>query len=132
MRSAMSSGSFKLQIGSVALLLVLAASPGTAPSAHAQHASRARAKAPAKTVVIKAVAFQTPELTVRAGDVVAWKNEDSVEHTVTALDGSFNSGNIKPNGSWRLVAKKPGRYDYYCTLHPNMKATLIVTPKTGS
>jgi plastocyanin len=57
---------------------------------------------------------------------VEWKNADIVPHTVTARDKIFDSGDIPSETSWRLIAKKPGRFEYGCGLHPNMKATLIV------
>jgi plastocyanin len=78
------------------------------------------------TVTISGFAFQPETLTVNAGDTVIWKNKDMVRHTVTAADGSFRSGNIAPGGTWKLVAKKVGTFDYICTPHPNMHGKLIV------
>jgi hypothetical protein len=36
---------------------------------------------------------------------------------------------IRPDPSWRILASyvpKEGRYEYFCTLHPNKKGTLTV------
>ena len=33
---------------------------------------------------------------------------------------------IPAGGRWRYVASKAGTYEYICTLHPNMKGTLVV------
>lgn len=78
------------------------------------------------TVVIHNFAFQPPELTVNVGDTIVWKNTDIVSHTVTAADGSFDSDEIKPGKSWKLVAKKAGTFSYSCSPHPNMHGTLTV------
>jgi len=84
--------------------------------------------APAKhTVVIEAVKYDPPTLTVKRGDAVTWVNRDPYPHTVTA-QGAFDSKEIAADGKWTYVARKAGRYDYICTLHPNMKGTLVVTP----
>ena len=40
--------------------------------------------------------------------------------------GAFDSKEIGADRKWTYVARKPGRYDYICTLHPNMKGTLVV------
>lgn len=77
-------------------------------------------------VVIHNFAFQPAELTVNVGDTVVWKNTDVVSHTVTSADGSFDSGEIKPGKSWRLVAKKAGVFAYACSPHPNMRGALTV------
>jgi len=77
-------------------------------------------------VVIHNFAFQPAELTVNVGDTIVWKNTDIVSHTATAADGSFDSGEIKPGKSWKLVAKKAGTFAYLCTPHPNMHGTLTV------
>jgi plastocyanin len=63
---------------------------------------------------------------VKVGDTVEWKNADIVAHTVTAVNKSFDSGVIPSGGTWKLVAKKRGNFNYFCALHPNMKAKLVV------
>jgi plastocyanin len=78
-------------------------------------------------IVIDKFTFQPNVVTVPAGETVEWKNRDIVPHTATSLDGAtFNSGQIQTGGSWRVTLRKRGSYGYLCTLHPNMKATLIV------
>jgi plastocyanin len=77
------------------------------------------------TVVIEGMQFTPAALVVRRGDTVVWVNRDLVAHTATA-GSRFDSGSIAANASWSFVARKRGRFDYLCTLHPMMKATLVV------
>ena len=77
------------------------------------------------TVVIEGMQFTPASLTVKRGDTVVWVNKDFVAHTATAA-GRFDSGTIAANASWSHAARKTGRIDYVCTLHPMMKATLVV------
>jgi plastocyanin len=78
------------------------------------------------TVTIQNFAFVPAELTVAAGDTVVWSNKDIVPHSATARDAAWDSKPIDANAAWRGVAPARGRHDYYCVLHPNMKATLVV------
>jgi plastocyanin len=78
------------------------------------------------TIVIADMKFVPETLTVKAGDTVLWVNKDFFPHTATAHDRSFDSRDIATNKSWKYVAKKKGTFSYICTLHPTMKATLIV------
>jgi plastocyanin len=58
---------------------------------------------------------------------VTWDNQDTATHTVTATDGSFNSGDIKPGTSWSYTFSAPGNYTYYCLYHTAwMKGTVVV------
>jgi len=77
------------------------------------------------TVVIDGTKFEPATLEVRRGDAVVWVNRDPFPHTATAA-GAFDSGSIAANRSWRMTARTAGRFDYLCTFHPNMKATLVV------
>jgi plastocyanin len=52
-------------------------------------------------------------------------NKDPFPHTATAK-GAFDSGSIGADASWTWVADKTGTFDYLCTLHPVMKAQLVV------
>lgn len=82
---------------------------------------------PGQTVVsIGASAFSVKELRIKKGASVTWVNEDTQIHTVTALDGSFDSKNIIPNISWSHTFGKAGVYIYYCATHPSMEAKIIV------
>lgn len=77
------------------------------------------------TVVMEATAYTPIELTVQRGDTVVWVNKDPFPHTVTCA-GEFDSGSIADAASWAHRPRKAGRFDYTCTFHPNMKATLVV------
>ncbi len=74
---------------------------------------------PVQTALIDmtASAFSPNELTVQRGTVVYWRNTDSMSHTVTADNGSYNSGTIGPGGTYSLTLTQPGTYNYYCAFH---------------
>jgi plastocyanin len=74
--------------------------------------------------------FDPDPLTVNPGDGVEWTNEDNTPHTVTSKqEGMFDSGIIDAAAKWLLNTAdlQPAEYAYYCTLHPFMGATLVVT-----
>jgi plastocyanin len=90
-------------------------------------------------------AFAPASVTIPAGTKVRWKNGSREDHTVTndpkvaenAKDVSmptdakpFNSGNIKPGGTFEQMFTVPGTYRYVCQPHEgmDMKGQVIVTP----
>jgi plastocyanin len=56
-------------------------------------------------------------LTVAPGTTVVWTNSDSVAHTVTADDGSFDSGNLAQGATFKFTFSKAGTFAYYCKYH---------------
>lgn len=78
------------------------------------------------TVTIDATRYEPATLTVAPGDTVIWRNKDILAHTATSTVGVFDSKEIKPGASWKYVVPKKGLFEYYCTLHPAMKASLRV------
>lgn len=67
-------------------------------------------------------------LTVKAGTTVTWTNTDNMMHTVTAVDGSFDSGFVDAGQTWSYTFDEPGEYEYFCSPHPWMRAKVIVEP----
>ena len=68
---------------------------------------------------------------VPQGHIVEWTNEDSLIHTVTSSEGFgeiFDSSVIDANGVFTLDTAdlEIGEYEYVCSLHPYMVATLII------
>ncbi len=74
---------------------------------------------------------QTVKVIIGVNNTVTWVNNDDAPHTVTATDGSFNSGNLNAGQSWTFTFTTPGNYAYYCTYHPWMKGTVIVQAASG-
>jgi plastocyanin len=70
--------------------------------------------------------FSPRELTVQAGAAVTWANRDSAPHDATDEAGAWGTGTLKQGESATIVFDSPGEYEYLCTIHPNMKATLTV------
>jgi len=68
---------------------------------------------------------------VPQGYIIEWTNEDSLVHTVTSSEGFgeiFDSGIIDAGGVFKLDTSdlEIGEYEYQCSLHPYMIATLII------
>ena len=68
--------------------------------------------------------FQPTTLSVTSGTIVTWTNEDSAPHTATG--DTFDTGMLKKGDLNSVTFDTPGSYDYICTYHPAMKASIIV------
>lgn len=77
-------------------------------------------------ITIKDFKHSPSKLMVKKGTVIEITNLDSAGHTVTALDGSFNTGIIVQNQTKTLVMDKPGLFNYRCTPHPSMTGIIEV------
>jgi plastocyanin len=64
---------------------------------------------------------------IGVNNTVTWTNNDQVAHTVTAADGSFDSGSMQPGQIFVHTFTTPGTYQYHCQIHPWMTGTVIVS-----
>ncbi len=80
-------------------------------------------------VRIEGYQYQPAEVTIRAGDSVRWTNhEKRTSHSVLfPRDGGLESERLFPQESWQRRFEKPGRYDYHCGPHPEMKGVVVVS-----
>jgi plastocyanin len=76
--------------------------------------------------------YEPNPATVAPSSRVTWDNKDSVGHTATALDGSFDTGIIQPASSGSATMPAQGTIPYHCTIHPWMTATLQVSSSSSS
>jgi plastocyanin len=75
--------------------------------------------------------FSPRTLTVDAGTVVRWRNNDTREHTVTANDRSFDSGLMAVGATFVRTFTTPGTFNYLCAIHPDMTGTITVRTAGG-
>ena len=64
---------------------------------------------------------------VKAGGTVTWTNRDEEPHTVVANDGSFHSPGMGSQATFSFTFSKAGTFDYVCSIHPFMRATVVVS-----
>jgi plastocyanin len=97
--------------GAVALALPLAA--------HAQEVA---------SVSIDHHDFSPKELTVKPGTKVVWRNADATPHNVVSTETPrvFRSRILNTGESYEFTFAAPGRYGYFCALHPQMVGVVIV------
>jgi plastocyanin len=97
------------------------------PSAPAVHDAKPVA---GNSVAIKNFAFTPAALTVPAGTTVTWTNRDTDAHTVTSQGsgGPLHSPAMDSGATFSFTFTKAGTYQYLCTIHPFMTATVTVTP----
>ena len=75
---------------------------------------------------IRAMKFTQERIEVTAGTTIRWTNNDQLQHSVTANDGSWDSGLINPGATWSHTFTQPGEYAFHCTPHPFMKGVVVV------
>jgi len=77
-------------------------------------------------VGIKEFTFMPPVLAIPVGTTVTWINHDEEPHTITAANGGFGSTGLSHEETFTQTFTRLGRYEYFCALHPHMKAIVIV------
>jgi len=76
--------------------------------------------------------YDPREVTVRQHATVTWTNAGRAPHTVTARDGAWTSELLQQRDQYLHVFDSIGRFEYFCSLHPNMVGTIVVTDSAGS
>jgi plastocyanin len=107
---------FVALVGTLTLLVATVALAG----------SPAAVRAAEHSVEIGDDAFNPGTVTVAVGDTITWTNADSSPHTVTAEDGSFDSGNLDEGQTFSHTFTAPGTHEYHCDYHSDMTATVVV------
>jgi plastocyanin len=72
--------------------------------------------------------YNPNRIEINVGDTVTCINNDSSPHTVTSSnDSAFDSDVLMRGETFSFTFDKEGEYPYFCTLHPSMVGTVIVT-----
>ena len=77
-------------------------------------------------VEIKEFTFAPTALEIRPGTTVTWTNHDEETHTITSTTGAFGSGGLGNDETFTQTFSRAGTYQYFCALHPQMRATVVV------
>jgi plastocyanin len=100
------------------------------------NANRVEAIDPAPTFDNERLRFVPDNLTVKAGSTLVFANVGGKPHSLTADDGSFDTGIVTPGAEGGRFAgtnasvtlAKPGTFTFHCDVHPQaMTGTLTVT-----
>ena len=75
--------------------------------------------------------FNPQQITVKAGATVVWTNGDDIPHTVTSTTMAFRSQALDTDDKFSFTFATPGKYDYFCSLHPHMTGTIVVEASSG-
>ncbi len=79
--------------------------------------------------------YEPDTVTVSPGSTIIWDNKDNALHTATSgnpdtatPDGKFDSGYVAANQQSKPITMptEPGKYTYFCTLHPFLVGTVVV------
>jgi plastocyanin len=81
--------------------------------------------------------YDPKSLNVKKGIGIQWTNNDNVPHTVTSFKDagkSFDSSIMKSKDNFTLDTTKlsNNEYDYFCTIHPFMKAKFTIGSAAGA
>ena len=104
-----------------------AAAGSVAPSAVAAAPPDSAASATATTIRIDNFSFNPRSTTVPAGTTITWANADDVPHKIVSSDGKFTaSPALDTNDRYTFGFSRPGRYEYFCGIHPKMTGVIVV------
>jgi len=72
--------------------------------------------------------YTPTDITVVIGgnNTVKWTNNDNMPHTVTATDGSFDSGNMNAGDTFMHTFNRTGTFAYICVYHHWMHGSVTV------
>lgn len=86
-----------------------------------------QAQAAEQIVEIVGYQFVPAEVHIKVGDTVTWVNrEKRVSHSVLFLGTGKESDRLFPDERWSRDFSEPGRYEYRCGPHAEMRAAIVV------
>jgi plastocyanin len=80
------------------------------------------------TITMSNMAFGAIPSGLKVGDTITWVNHDTVIHSITARDHSFDI-RLNPGQSGKLTLMTAGTIPIYCLFHPNMRGSLTVAAR---
>jgi plastocyanin len=88
------------------------------------------ASAATLAVMMQGYAFSPATMTVHVGDTITWMQHDQAPHDVvtTSAPVAFRSPQLSQGQSWSYTFRQAGTYAYYCSVHPDMRASVTVLP----
>ena len=121
-------------IGSLIVLLAIATTVASAPSAFAEHSMNAVVENAEGSMVpgCEPDCFLPATVTIGVGGMVEFVNSDTAAHTSTAgspadgPSGIWDSSLVMPGASFTTPALEAGEYPYFCMVHPWMEGLVIV------
>jgi plastocyanin len=105
----------------VAVIVLVANRGGNSPF---QFSGKKEPVVPPTEVHVKSFGFQPDAMLLKAGTTVMWINEDSASHQVKFA--AFTSAEIPPGKKFSYTFENRGIFDYFCALHLDEKARIVI------
>jgi plastocyanin len=113
-----------LSIGAGALVLGACSSGAGGPATAGSSMPAAHTDA----ITITNFMYEPMSDEVAPGATITVSNKDSVTHTLSSTDGTFNTGDIAAGHSATFHAPRhPGTYHFICDIHQYMMGTITVS-----
>jgi plastocyanin len=77
-------------------------------------------------IAIENFAYSPGNLEIAVGAKVTWTNRDRAPHSATDSGGAWDTGVLGEGKSATRTFASAGTFEYFCSVHPNMKARLVV------
>jgi plastocyanin len=78
----------------------------------------------ARGITVQEFAFNPDPFLADVGDSITVVNLDGVVHTLTADDGSVDTGRITSGGDDSVTVTRPGVISYHCDIHDFMRGLI--------
>lgn len=75
-------------------------------------------------ISIQDLSFSPALIEIQAGSTIVWTNKDGMEHTVSS--DTFQSQKLGQGQTFSQIFNEVGEFNYFCSIHPNMKGKIIV------
>lgn len=85
-----------------------------------------KSEQPDNVIHIKDFKFVPVRLKVPVGTQVVWINDDGTNHIIGDSELGWRVGILPPGGSGSFQFDNPGEHTYVCSIHANMRGTLVV------
>jgi amicyanin len=121
---------FRAVLGCALAVAVAGCGTGSDLTTSSTATSQAASTGPVR-IVMQSLSFSPTAVKARVGQTVTWTNDDQAPHNVTYISGpKFRSSRrmLTIGQRFSIKLRQAGTIRYLCTIHPWMKAEIVVSP----